>query len=234
MFKHWKEGLMILAISAMMGLTLTGTASAATSYMAVGSKEESIVQLQSELNLIDNSHLVLDGDFGRLTQSAVKQFQTSHGLVVDGIVGPLTENALTAALPAKSTTPVTSKRDTITAALIKEAESHIGLPYVWGGTSPVTGFDCSGFVQYVFGQQGIQLQRVSAQQALNGNAVSYSNIQPGDLMFFSMSENGVVGHVGMYIGNGQMIAAETVGGISKVSVSTSYWQSRIVVIRSEY
>jgi cell wall-associated NlpC family hydrolase len=215
MFKYWKEEMMVLLISTMMGLTLTPITEAATSQLSNGSTGSAVVLLQSNLNLVDNSHLTLDGDFGNLTKQIVEQFQKSKGLSPDGIVGPLTQRALT------------------TSALIKEAESHIGLPYVWGGTSPVIGFDCSGFMQYIFGQQGITLDRVSADQAKNGNEVSYSNIQPGDLMFFSMNQSGTVDHVGMYIGNGIMIGSES-AGIRKVDITTAYWQSRLIVCRSQY
>jgi hypothetical protein len=95
-------------------------------------------------------------------------------------------------------------------ALIAYAERFIGTPYHWGGTSPSgAGWDCSGFVQYVFKRQGINLPRTSQEQYLVGTAVQYRDAQPGDLLFFHY-RGGQAGanHVGIFIGNGKMIAAQ--------------------------
>lgn len=91
--------------------------------------------------------------------------------------------------------------------LIETAKRYLGVPYVYGGSAPGTGFDCSGFVQYVFRQHGISLNRTADQQyQYDGVAVSRANLQPGDLLFFSNS-GGSVDHVGMYIGDNQLIHA---------------------------
>lgn len=81
------------------------------------------------------------------------------------------------------------------------------LPYVWGGTSLVTGADCSGFVQAVFKQFGIYLPRTSHEQARCGYAVSYADAQPGDLIYYNSSASASGGHIGIYIGNGQYVNA---------------------------
>ena len=95
--------------------------------------------------------------------------------------------------------------------IIATAKEYLGTPYVWGGTSP-RGFDCSGFIQYVFNQYGYKLYRVAADMYRNnGTHVDKSNLQPGDLVFFSSSSESV-GHVGMYIGNGQFIHASSGSG----------------------
>ena len=92
--------------------------------------------------------------------------------------------------------------------IVATAKEYLGTPYVWGGTSP-KGFDCSGFVYYVYQQYGYQLQRrASLQYANNGVSVSKSQLQPGDLVFFSDSVD-PIGHVGMYIGNGYFIHASS-------------------------
>jgi cell wall-associated NlpC family hydrolase len=98
-------------------------------------------------------------------------------------------------------------------AVVADASKYLGVPYVWGGTSP-QGFDCSGLVQHVYGDLGISLPRTSEEQATVGQAVpSLAAAQPGDLVFFPGSDGTATspGHVGIYIGNGQMIDAPHTG-----------------------
>lgn len=98
-------------------------------------------------------------------------------------------------------------------AAVGAAENYLGVPYVWGGESP-SGFDCSGLVQYVYRQVGIDLPRTSQEQATVGTPVpSLADAQPGDLVFFAGSDGTTAhpGHVGIYIGNGRMIDAPYAG-----------------------
>lgn len=97
--------------------------------------------------------------------------------------------------------------------VVLKASQLAGTPYVWGGTSP-KGFDCSGFTQYVYGELGVSLPRTSEQQAKAGISVpSLSSAQPGDLVFFAGSDGTAKapGHVGIYVGNGEMIDAPYTG-----------------------
>ena len=98
--------------------------------------------------------------------------------------------------------------------VIAYATNFLGTPYVWGGTSPSPGFDCSGFTQYVYAHFGIRLGRTTYDQINNGVGVSRSDLQPGDLVFFGT--NGPT-HMGMYIGNGTYIHAPHTGDVIKIS-----------------
>ncbi len=105
-------------------------------------------------------------------------------------------------------------------AIVDTAMQYLGVPYVWGGTSP-SGFDCSGLVQYVCRKNGISVSRVAADQRGDGTYVSRDNLQPGDLVFFSNGSN--IHHVGIYVGNGNMIHAPQTGDVVKISsIETPY------------
>ena len=97
-------------------------------------------------------------------------------------------------------------------AVVADAKTYLGVPYQWGGTNPQTGLDCSGLVQHVYGDLGISLPRTSQEQATVGTAGRQpcADAQPGDLVFFEPGASGP-GHVGIYIGNGQMIDAPHTG-----------------------
>jgi cell wall-associated NlpC family hydrolase len=103
-------------------------------------------------------------------------------------------------------------------AVVAEAQKYLGVPYVWGGTDPAKGLDCSGFTKLVYGNLGIELPRVSAQQATAGQPVaSLATARPGDLVFFDHSKDRPgIDHVGIYIGNGKMVAAPQPGESVKV------------------
>lgn len=99
--------------------------------------------------------------------------------------------------------------------ILKFAVKHMGIPYHWGGTSPETGFDCSGFTQYVFGNFGIRLGRTTYDQLNNGIQVSKSELKPGDLVLFGYS--GSPHHVGIYIGNNCYIHSPRTGDVIRIA-----------------
>ena len=109
------------------------------------------------------------------------------------------------------------------------AAKFLGIKYVWGGTSPSPGFDCSGYVQYVFRNSGISLSRTSEQQFRNGVSVSRSELKPGDLVFFATYSSGA-SHVGIYVGNNTMINSSS-GGVSYDDMTNSYWSKRYLGAR---
>lgn len=118
--------------------------------------------------------------------------------------------------------------------LVSIAKKYLGIPYVWGGSSP-KGFDCSGFTQYCYKQIGINIPRTSSEQSKSGQSVSRNNLHPGDLVFFSTNGTGKVSHVGMYIGDGNMIHAPKPGDKVKIaSINSSYYTSKFVNARRYY
>ena len=126
-----------------------------------------------------------------------------------------------AAAGLKSTSTSSSGSSTATAsenAIVAEAQKYIGVPYLWGGTDPSKGLDCSGFTQLVYGNLGVDLPRTSSQQATAGTPVaSVADARPGDLVFFDYSSSSAgIDHVGIYVGNGKMIAAPQPGEAVKV------------------
>lgn len=112
-------------------------------------------------------------------------------------------------------------------AAVEVAKQFLGVPYVYGGTSP-RGFDCSGLMQYVYAQLGYSINRVAADQMKNGIAVSREQLMPGDLVgFYSSPGGGYVGHIGMYVGDGMMIHAPHTGDVVKyTSIDSAYYSSR--------
>jgi cell wall-associated NlpC family hydrolase len=96
------------------------------------------------------------------------------------------------------------------------AERYLGVPYLWGGADPLTGFDCSGLAMYVYAQLGVSLTHYTGAQWYEGTRVPPSQLEPGDLVFFEPSSRGPQ-HEGIYIGNGQFIQAPHTGDVVKIS-----------------
>ena len=112
--------------------------------------------------------------------------------------------------------PVNEPNSATASAVITTAKQYMGVPYVWGGSAP-SGFDCSGFTQYVMKQNGITIPRTAAEQFATGTPVDKSALKIGDLVFFTTYKAGA-SHVGFYMGNGQFIHASSAS--SKVTISS--------------
>lgn len=217
--------LAILGAFLMLAPAQTVQAAVGDTLLRFGSTGSDVVELQTELNFLGYNVGIVDGIFGSNTQAAVKAFQTAQTLSSDGIVGPITGKQLNSLYSTKAgQSNNTQPRQEKVNAIISTAKKYMDVPYLWGGTSPATGFDCSGYVQYVFAKNGISLPRVSRDQYTVGTPVAFNNLQPGDLVFFSMAKNGYVDHDGIYIGNGQFINSSSSKGVTVYNLGP-YWKS---------
>lgn len=114
--------------------------------------------------------------------------------------------------------------------IIDTAEEYIGVPYIWGGTSP-RGFDCSGFTQYVFKENGYNLYRVAKMQMTQGEIIEIEDLTTGDLIFFEKTYNTQgASHVGIFIDDDQFIHCAN-GGVKISSLSEKYWESHLLGAR---
>lgn len=147
-----------------------------------------------------------------------KEGYISKSLVTEG-EPPATTSSRSQEEP-RNTTPATQASSS---NVVQVAESYAGSRYVSGGSSP-SGFDCSGFTQYVYGKCGVTLSRTSYTQATQGTAVSKSELQPGDLLLFHYYGSSSIGHVGIYVGNGKFIhAANSNRGVVYDSIESGYY-----------
>jgi cell wall-associated NlpC family hydrolase len=108
------------------------------------------------------------------------------------------------------------------------AQQYVGSPYPWGGTSPA-GFDCSGFVMWVYAQFGVSLPHSEAGQLASGERVAADNLQPGDVLVFANTYRGGLSHVGIYLGDGEFVhAVDESHGVMISNMWDGYWGPRFV------
>lgn len=157
-----------------------------------------------------------------------------NNLTVIGGTGAVSKDALNPN-PAPAPTPIVKPSIDIREEIVTEAHKYLGTPYRWGGTTP-SGFDCSGYLMYVFNKKGITIPRTTALMAQSGKPVSYANVKPGDIVLLDLvrSTPTLASHAGIYIGGGKIIHAGTSTGVAVTPLATSWghWDKKIVTIRS--
>lgn len=191
-----------------------------------GDKGVQVRQLQEKLSKLGYFSNAIDGKFGPHTKGAVMDYQKRYGIKADGIADSTTLKHLftNQNVKGKTITVRSVKKQTnfsVDASIIGHATKLIGTPYKWGGTSP-NGFDCSGFLQYVYSQKGYTIPRTVSDIWNFGVNVSKPSI--GDLVFFQTYKRGP-SHAGIYLGDGKFIHSGS-KGVTVSSMNTSYWQQR--------
>lgn len=169
--------------------------------------------LNKQQLIANNWSFALTGQIDPLGQQSVLQDGLTHGQ----LKGMGAVNVGSAALRADS--PVIGK-------VLHAAHSQLGVPYLWGGTTPGKGLDCSGLVQYAYAKAGISIPRTTYEQFKKGSPVKWGKFRPGDLIFSDFEGSGSPSHVVMYIGNGKVIAAPHTGSrvqIEDLSVFRSHF-----------
>lgn len=204
----------------------SNSSSSGSSLLKEGNRGSSVTELQNMLRATGHFNQQPTGYFGSVTKRSVTAFQKEWGLVSDGLVSQATWDKLeevSAVHMKHAETQTKSSTSGFNAInLIADASELVGVPYVWGGTT-TSGFDCSGFIQYVFKKNGVNLPRTAAQQYNAGSSVS--SPQVGDIVFFETYKSGP-SHNGIYIGNNQFIHAGSSTGVTIANLNNSYWSQR--------
>ena len=237
-------------IVTLLALSVCATAIASPT-LAKDDTGEEVLILQQKLYLIGYTITEFDGVFGEETERAVLEFQRDNGIIDTGIVANVTWRALRDAEPIAGRSiddiEITMRNEPVNheniiapngilfisqadgEALINTAEKYIGVPYVFGGTTP-SGFDCSGFLQYVFEEVGFIIPRLADEQYLLGKSASVSQLEVGDLVFFETYTDGV-SHCGFYVGGRKFLHVSASRGVRVDSLDSDYWAPRFVGAR---
>ncbi|MFD1038793.1 NlpC/P60 family protein [Virgibacillus byunsanensis] len=176
-------------------------------------KERNLLELKAELQVKDSNLAALEEQINRSVTT------TESGTNSDGNLTQLSSKTSNK-VSSKPVQRVSGNGNLNTA--INVGYNHLGTPYVWAGKSP-GGFDCSGFVSWAFAQGGYSIPSSTAGLQSTGTKVSYSNVQPGDLVFFNTYKTN--GHVGIYVGNGNFIGAQNSTGVAVANMTSGYWKN---------
>lgn len=211
--------------------SLVSVAWASGAHYVQGDSGPVVEQIQTGLKDAGYFGGKVDGNFTVLTKQAVISFQKDSGLKNDGVVEEKTFKALTGkSIPAPTTTIANKPQDKNANKILTTALSFKGVKYRFGGATPA-GFDCSGFVMYVFDKHGIKLPRTADKQYEVGKTIkSKSDLKTGDLVFFETYEKGA-SHVGIYQGDGKFVHASSSKGVTVSGLSESYYAQRYLGAR---
>lgn len=186
-----------------------------------GMRSSEVMKLQARLkDLGFFTYPMVTDYFGTVTEESVEKFQKAYGLPVTGIVTNTVLAKISEAEKAQKQTPPTSSEITIN--IVANSAELIGVPYQWGGTT-TKGFDCSGFLQYVFAKEGVKLPRTVAEMWNVTSSVPAPEV--GDLVFFETYQEGA-SHAGIYIGNNQFVHSGSSSGVTISNLTYKYWQDR--------
>lgn len=152
------------------------------------------------------------------------------GTLVGNLVGDKSNDSRASDSLGKALGGSAAGQSGVATAVINTAKQYMGVPYVWGGATP-TGFDCSGFTQYVLKQNGISIPRTAAEQYQSGVSILKANLKPGDLVFFTTYKAGA-SHVGFYMGDGKFIHASSAAAqVTISSLSEPYYTEKYIGAR---
>lgn len=170
------------------------------------------------------TNAAIDGSRGWALVMAGRPMEAEFPVVPGDVVTFQPEAGKPSQVAFAKNTVVPGSRPGVGGIAVQTAMSFVGTPYRWGGAKP-GGFDCSGLVYYVYGELGMRLPRVADDQARVGAYVPFAQLKPGDTVFFADS-SGYIGHMGLYIGDGQMVHAPQTGDVVKVTdiASGSYFE----------
>ena len=191
---------------------------------AIGDQGTEVAEIQDQLASLGYD-VTADGNYGSATAEAVKAFQKSQGMDVDGEIGSVTYSALM----GRQMPEVSRGSNYIGRRIVQNAMEYMGVPYVFGGVS-TSGFDCSGYVRYVYATAGIYLPRMADEQYDVGTPVSRSNLRAGDMVFFETYEPGP-SHVGIYLSEGNFIHASSSRGVVISSLYEDYYAETYIGAR---
>jgi peptidoglycan endopeptidase LytF len=152
------------------------------------------------------------------------QLRLANHLTSDTIfVGQKLTIPTTGTNPAPAPAPQQESMQQVKLAIVEDSRNYLGIPYVWGGES-TSGFDCSGFLYFMFNKHGVDMPRITSGDYYKmGTSISKAELEPGDLVFFGVNVPGVVSHVGFYMGDNQYISATSSKGIAIYSLDNPYW-----------